>query len=393
MIKFLNEKKVDELIKNYSLELTSSELNDKPLVSVCITTYQHKSFIEAMLNGVLNQKTDFSIEVLIGDDASTDGSSEIMDRYQREYPDRIRILRSTENLFKYAGNPRLVQIRNFRASRGKYIAMLDGDDYWTDPFKLQKQVDYLETHPAAAGCFTDCDIVDDEGRKINPRPFWNNHYQREYRQQDCIASLTSSYSTATLLWRKSVIKSGMPDYFLMAGSDFLLDVVITEYGTLDYIPEVTACYRIHDGGIWQGNVGWSNSLGMVKRLSLLYLDDNLRAKHERVLDGSFEKWSSIYSQDVECEHMTLHEALALYLAAASLLRPIMKSSVLYAEVRKLFRQRWRDDMADSHPLFKRLADVIRLSLAFPDVRGLCFSELYIFTISSFKRRLSLISGN
>ena len=102
MIKFLNEKKVDELIKNYSLELTSSELNDKPLVSVCIITYQHKSFIEAMLNGILNQKTDFSIEVLIGDDASTDGSSEIMDRYQREYPDRIRILRSTDNLFKYA---------------------------------------------------------------------------------------------------------------------------------------------------------------------------------------------------------------------------------------------------------------------------------------------------
>lgn len=393
MLKFLNEKKVDELIKNYSLELTSSELNDKPLVSVCIITYQHKPFIEAMLNGVLNQKTDFSIEVLIGDDASTDGSSEIMDRYQRAYPDRIRILRSTENLFKYAGNPRIVQIRNFRASRGKYIAMLDGDDYWTDPFKLQKQVDYLETHPTAAGCFTGCDIVDDEGRKINPRPFWNNHYQREYSQQDCIASLTSSYSTATLLWRKSVIKSGMPDYFLMAGSDFLLDVVITQYGTLDYIPEVTASYRIHDGGIWQGNAGYNNSLSMIKRLSLLYLDADISAKHECVLDGSFQKWSAIYAQDAERELMTLYEALALYLAAVLLLRPAKKSSVVYAEVTKLFRKRWQDINTKSYPLIKRLGNVIRLSLAFPDVRWLCFSELYIFSISFFKRRLSFITGN
>ncbi|MGB2403332.1 MAG: glycosyltransferase [Akkermansiaceae bacterium] len=393
MLKLLNKKNAEELIENFSVEISSSELNDRPLVSVCIITFNHLLFIEALLDSVLSQRTEFSIEILIGDDASTDGSSEIIDRYQRDYPDKIRILRSTENLFNRAGNPRLVQIRNFRAARGKYVAMLDGDDFWIDEFKLQKQVNYLESNPTCAGCFTDCQIVDADGQIIEPRPFWGNQYQSKYNQQDCISSLTSSYSTATLLWRKSVISSGIPGYFWMAGSDFLLDIVITEHGTLDYIPEVTACYRIHDGGIWQGSVGWSNSLSMIKRLSLLYLDRNLIAKHQRALDGCFRKWSSIYSQDLSREHTPLYESLAHYLTAIILLRPVKKSSVACAELTTLFRQRWRDNNASSRPLPKRLYHVFQLFCNFSDVRWLCLTELCISSISFFKRRFTHINSH
>ena len=123
---------------------SSSKLVAEPLVSVCLHTYNHADFIQEAIDSVLMQETNFSFEVIIGDDASTDGTSEIIDRYHREYPSKIKVLRSNENLGKYTGNGRLNLIRELRACRGKYIALLEGDDYWLNPLKLQKQVDCIE---------------------------------------------------------------------------------------------------------------------------------------------------------------------------------------------------------------------------------------------------------
>src|SRR5690606_24113344 len=119
-------------------------------LSVCIQTYNHAPYIAQALDSVLMQETDFDFEILLGEDESTDGTREICQEYARQHPDKIRLfLNSRENVIYINGRPtgRWNFMNNLRHVRGEYVALLDGDDYWTDPRKLQKQVDVLDASP------------------------------------------------------------------------------------------------------------------------------------------------------------------------------------------------------------------------------------------------------
>ncbi|WP_051287120.1 glycosyltransferase family 2 protein [Algoriphagus mannitolivorans] len=127
----------------------------QPLVSVCIPTFQHKSFIEQCLDSVLAQNTNFDFEIILGEDDSTDGTRVICQEYAAKYPDKIRIfLRKDQDKIPLLGRKsgRINYLENFRAAQGKYIAMLDGDDCWVRLDKLQKQVEMLEKNPEAFLC-------------------------------------------------------------------------------------------------------------------------------------------------------------------------------------------------------------------------------------------------
>lgn len=115
-----------------------------PLVSICCQTYNHVSYIRECLEGFLLQKTNFPVEILIHDDASTDGTADIIREYESKYPDLIFPIYQTEN--QYSQGVRIPPI-NYRRARGKYIAFCEGDDYWTEPMKLQWQVDFMEANP------------------------------------------------------------------------------------------------------------------------------------------------------------------------------------------------------------------------------------------------------
>jgi cellulose synthase/poly-beta-1,6-N-acetylglucosamine synthase-like glycosyltransferase len=129
----------------------------QPLVSVCIPTFQHESFIADCLDSVLAQKTNFDFEIILGEDGSTDGTRIICQAYADKNPDRIRLfLRKDKDKLKILGRKsgRFNYLENFKAARGKYIATLDGDDCWLTTDKLQKQVDLLEQYPKAFLCST-----------------------------------------------------------------------------------------------------------------------------------------------------------------------------------------------------------------------------------------------
>lgn len=130
----------------------------KPLVSICCITYNHAPFIRQCLEGFLMQKTNFPIEILIHDDCSTDGTTEIVKEYAAKYPDLIFPLYETENQYSKP-NHLLLDFYNYRRARGKYIAYCEGDDYWTDPLKLQKQVDFMEANPEYSLCWCQADIT------------------------------------------------------------------------------------------------------------------------------------------------------------------------------------------------------------------------------------------
>ena len=132
--------------------------NSQLLVSVAVITYNHEKYIRQALDSILMQQTVFDFEIVIGEDCSTDNTREIIQSYQIKYPERIKLVTSESNV-----GPMPNVVRTYKACRGKYIAVLEGDDYWIDPLKLEKQVDLLEANPEFSMCFTDRSIVDENG--------------------------------------------------------------------------------------------------------------------------------------------------------------------------------------------------------------------------------------
>lgn len=126
-------------------------MNSDVLVSICCITYNHAPYIRQCLDGFIMQKTNFKFEILIHDDASTDGTADIIREYEAKYPNILKPIYQTEN--QYSKGKNISATYNWPRAQGKYIAMCEGDDYWTDPLKLQKQVDFLEGHPDFSMCF------------------------------------------------------------------------------------------------------------------------------------------------------------------------------------------------------------------------------------------------
>ena len=148
-------------------ELSDIEhLCKKPIVSVHMMAYRHEKYIAQAIESVMMQKTNFEFELVIGEDASPDRTREICFEYQRRYPDRIRVLWSNENVFDIGGNA----TRITAACRGEFIAFCEGDDYWTDSCKLQKQVDVMRKHPNVGLCFCNADVKNESTGNVVP---WN----------------------------------------------------------------------------------------------------------------------------------------------------------------------------------------------------------------------------
>lgn len=129
---------------------------ETPLVSICCLSFNHAPYIRESLDGFLKQKTTFGVEILIHDDASTDGTDAIIKEYAEQYPDIIFPLYETVNQYSNGYKGKMDIAFNYSRAKGKYIAYCEGDDYWTDPLKLQKQVDFMESHPDYSVCFHRC---------------------------------------------------------------------------------------------------------------------------------------------------------------------------------------------------------------------------------------------
>lgn len=137
-----------------------------PLVSISSITYNHEPYIRQCLDGFMMQKTTFKFEVLIHDDCSTDGTTEIIKEYEQRYPGIIKPIYEKENQYS-RGVPIGSVVWNIPRAKGKYIAMCEGDDYWTDPEKLQMQVDFLEANPEYSMCFHNVDVLNEDTQSID----------------------------------------------------------------------------------------------------------------------------------------------------------------------------------------------------------------------------------
>lgn len=225
-------------------EQTSCE---NPTVSVAIITYNHEKFIAQAIESVLMQETDFRVELVVGEDCSTDGTRKIVKAYANKYPNVIRALLPGHNLGA-ARNFAAV----FEACRGKYIACLEGDDYWTDARKLHKQVAIMDLNPQYSMCATTArDVVmlpDGKEQAVGIVPPGSN--KGLFNLEDVLAGYP--FRTLTYLLRNGLIK--LPDWFQKAGyGDMCLLVLYAEKGPIVCLDDVTATYRMHGGGLWSGS--------------------------------------------------------------------------------------------------------------------------------------------
>jgi len=215
------------------------------LVDVNIAVYNHALFLEKTLDSVLEQKTNFPFRLLIGDDFSTDGSIEILKRYEREFPDKIKVIYQPKNLG--LNSPERNGIIILRKSTAKYIALLDGDDYWTDAYKLQKQVDFLESNPEFSICFHLVESLNDQGQIIG-----ENNDQVSGPGVYTIVDLAKGNMiyTPSVVFR-NMLNGELPDWFSKSFiGDYVLHMLSARHGKIYCIPEVMAVYRIHSAGTW-----------------------------------------------------------------------------------------------------------------------------------------------
>jgi len=205
-------------------------------------TYNHEKYIAQAVNSVLMQETNFAYDLVIGEDCSTDDTLEILIGLAARHPEKIKLLKTEKNL-----GPGQNFVRTFEACRGQYISLLEGDDFWTVPHKLQKQADFLDNHPECTVCFSNTAVVSEDGCatiRLAERPG-----QKEISTIEDLVQQNFTVTCSVML-RSGFVHEFPEWWFRLTNTDWLLQIFHAQYGKIGYIPEVMAAHRKHPGGIW-----------------------------------------------------------------------------------------------------------------------------------------------
>lgn len=256
--------------------------SETPVVSICCITHNHEKFIRDALDGFLIQKTDFPIEIIVRDDASTDATATIVRQYQTKHPDLIRAIYHTQN--QYALGKRAFP-EVFTMARGKYIALCEGDDYWTDPLKLQKQVDFMEAHRE---CSISCHkvVVRHDDSSTGDVIFPNITGNQVFSKEDLYKS--RFIRTASTLFINSGISKLIEISDGIASGDAALFYYYAQLGKIGFIDDCMAVYRVHDGGVWSGKSEQDQMEGLVD--TRVKLRSRFRIRHSREFDRETLKY-------------------------------------------------------------------------------------------------------
>jgi len=224
------------------------------LVSIACITYNHEKYIAQAIEGFLMQKTDFNFEVLIHDDASTDRTAAIIKEYESKYPEIIKPIYQTEN--QYSRGIKINATYNYPRAQGQYIALCDGDDYWTDALKLQKQTDYMVAHSACSMCFHAIKMVNNDRTPMGKltKPF---NATCSVPTKYFIRGGGGIFSSSSVFFPKKCMDNPPEFYLISPINDVPLALNLAIQGTVYYIDEVMAAYRQQVEGSWTNRMAAS----------------------------------------------------------------------------------------------------------------------------------------
>lgn len=225
----------------------------KPKLTILCSTYNHKKFIRKTLNSFLSQKTNFEYDIMIYDDASTDGTQEIIKAFQSKYSGKIKAFLSKENAFA-KGERRIISKFLLPKVKSEYISICEGDDYFIDNRKLQTQVDFLNSHPDYTICFHPVKVIN-ENKNIPSIILPKNRKENKFT---LIELLKHNYiQTNSAIYRR-LNYSNVPKTSFLPG-DWYLHLYHAKFGKIGFIDKIMAVYQKHRSGIW-----WESDKNLVK---------------------------------------------------------------------------------------------------------------------------------
>jgi len=248
-----------------------SQLPADPLVSVWMITYNHEAYIQKALDSILMQQVNFPYEIVIGEDKSTDSTRDIVCELQRRYPEKIRLRLAKENFFSKGVNP---TIGVLQLCRGRYIAMCEGDDFWTDPQKLKKQVDFLEAHPECSLCFHNVFELYPDGSMVPRKAQTNENATMMYCYSDLLKQ--NFIATCSLVFRAPKCMMSLSMVLTrLRFVDWALSLYLSKYGSIAYIDEIMGVYRLHAGGVCTAVSMGERHANAVRFLSMVLHDHDM----------------------------------------------------------------------------------------------------------------------
>lgn len=297
--------------------LFDDDIDSRPImVTIQCITYNQEQYLGDALEGIVMQKTNFRFEAIVHDDASTDGTAVVLRKYAEKYPEIIRPIYESENQYSKR-NGSVNRIMN-AAVRGKYIAFCEGDDYWTDPYKLQKQVDFLESHSDCTMCFHNaiekfeyCDKKSRQFSHIENRYYQGIEFFREW-----------IVPTASVIYRKSVLDSVLYHIYLKAKregkfiyGDTIAFCICARLGTVRGMSDVMSVYRRNNNGITRQKVDYTltqRKVTMWKEFARIFQGEYVEVANGYV----FENWYSFFQHSLLEERKVCWKALAYSFAAS-----------------------------------------------------------------------------
>ncbi|MBV2188985.1 glycosyltransferase family 2 protein [Providencia rettgeri] len=260
-------------------EIIQNQLTDITYISIICITFNHGKFIANTLDSFLGQKTKYKYEIIIHDDASTDGTQDIISQYHQAYPDIIKPIFQIENQYSKGIKP--FDICRLK-SKGKYIAICEGDDFWCDPHKLEKQIDFLENNPDYIVSTHNACIIDNNNKLISESKL-NDICKKDFSSKELIK--TKGF-ILTLTWVFRNIDFGpLPEKSHVINEDTFFTSVLGLYGKSKFHSDIIpAAYRIHENGVWSST---SNDEKLTSIVNTFYW---LQCYHHRVNSG----WSDYF---------------------------------------------------------------------------------------------------
>ena len=249
-----------------------------PAVTILCPTFNHVDYIKDCLDGFLMQKVSFSIEIIVRDDASTDGTPEIVRQYEEKHPNLFRNIYESQN--QYTKGVRAWPVMK-RQARGKYVALCEGDDYWTDPDKLQKQVNFLENNLDFSGCCHRATLLYSDG----------NCKTDAYRPKSSTVLRTidlliyNPIRTASVVMKRETFTEELPDSMTnLPMGDWPRWALSTLSGPIFELSDVMSVYRIHENGVWSQKTSAKQHLGMIE-CQVSFLKEFSKKYHENIRYG------------------------------------------------------------------------------------------------------------
>jgi glycosyltransferase involved in cell wall biosynthesis len=293
----------------------SPSLCENPKISVCVITYNHESYIETCLTNIFNQQVNFSYEIILGEDHSKDQTADIVRKYAKQYPEKLKAYIRPKNVGAKSNF-----LHCFLQCRGEYIVFIEADDYWTDPLKLQRQVDFLDQNPEASACFHNAEIIFEDGSN-RPPELINPANQKPWivSADFLVEKETWFMATAAVMMRRKFAHP-LPEWFLHSKSgDIPLYVILAEQGPIGYLPEVMSVYRKNEGGISMTDHIYSDAF--IKNRIFMYAQINAHThfKYQHLIKPILQAY---YLMRMDChENKSNWGKKTFYFSRATLLHP------------------------------------------------------------------------